>query len=24
VTVLVNIFGRSAPVELDHWQIENV
>jgi transcriptional antiterminator NusG len=24
VTVLVNIFGRSAPVELDHWQVENV
>lgn len=24
VTVLVNIFGRSAPVELDHWQIESI
>lgn len=24
VTVLVNIFGRSAPVELDHWQIEKL
>jgi transcriptional antiterminator NusG len=24
VTVLVNIFGRPTPVELDHWQMENV
>jgi transcriptional antiterminator NusG len=24
VTVMVNIFGRSTPVELDHWQIEAV
>jgi len=24
VTVLINIFGRSTPVELEHWQIEAV
>lgn len=24
VTVTINIFGRSTPVELEHWQIENV
>lgn len=24
VTVMINIFGRSTPVELEHWQIENV
>ena len=24
VTVAINIFGRSTPVELEHWQIENV
>jgi transcriptional antiterminator NusG len=22
VTVIINIFGRSVPMELDHWQIE--
>jgi transcriptional antiterminator NusG len=24
VTVMTNIFGRSTPVELEHWQIESV
>ncbi len=24
VTVTINIFGRSTPVELEHWQIEAV
>ena len=24
VTVLINIFNRSTPVELEHWQIENL
>jgi len=24
VTVMINIFGRSTPVELEHWQIEMV
>ena len=24
VTVTINIFGRSTPVQLEHWQIENV
>ena len=24
VTVSINIFGRSTPVELDHWQIESL
>ena len=24
VTVIINIFGRSTPVELEHWQIEAV
>jgi transcriptional antiterminator NusG len=22
VSVLIEIFGRSTPVELDHWQVE--
>jgi len=24
VTVIISIFGRSTPVELDHWQIETL
>ena len=24
VTVMINIFGRSTPVELDYWEIEGV
>jgi transcription termination/antitermination protein NusG len=24
VTVIISIFGRSTPVELQHWQIESV
>ena len=24
VTVMINIFGRPNPVELDHWQIESM
>ena len=24
VTVTINIFGRSTPVQLEHWQIESV
>ena len=22
ITVIINIFGRSVPMELDHWQVE--
>ena len=24
VTVMISIFGRATPVELDHWQVEDV
>ena len=24
ITVMINIFGRATPVELDHWQVEDV
>ena len=24
VTVMINIFGRSTPVELEHWQVDEV
>ena len=24
ITVMINIFGRSTPVELEHWQIESL
>jgi transcriptional antiterminator NusG len=24
VTVMINIFNRSTPVELEHWQVESV
>lgn len=24
VTVIINIFGRSVPMELDHWQVESI
>lgn len=24
VTIMINIFGRSTPVELEHWQIEDI
>ena len=24
ISVLIEVFGRSTPVELDHWQVESV
>lgn len=24
ITVIINIFGRSVPMELDHWQVEDL
>ena len=24
ITVIINIFGRSVPMELDHWQVEEL
>ena len=24
ITVMINIFGRPNPVELDHWHVENI
>lgn len=24
ITVMINIFGRPTPVELDHWQVEDI
>jgi transcriptional antiterminator NusG len=24
ISVLIEVFGRSTPVELDHWQVESL
>ena len=24
IEVMINIFGRPNPVELDHWQVEDI